>query len=61
MSSTPRPTAFGRLRVELEALNLLNEKYSYVASILNDFRGNPNVLESPAPGRTMRVSVAWRY
>jgi outer membrane cobalamin receptor len=53
--------AFGRLRVELEALNVLDQKYSYVASILNDFRGRPNVLEFPAPGRTVRVNVGWRY
>ncbi|MGH9420964.1 MAG: hypothetical protein ACRD3J_13395, partial [Thermoanaerobaculia bacterium] len=52
---------FGRLRVELEALNLFDEKYSYVASILNDFRGQPNVLEFPAPERTARVSVGWRF
>ena len=52
---------FGRMRVELEARNLFDEKYSYVASILNDFRGRPNVLEFPAPGRTARVNLAWRY
>src|SRR5207302_2171119 len=52
---------FGRLRVDLEALNLLDERYSYVASILNDFRGKPNVLEFPAPGRTARVNVGWRF
>jgi len=52
---------FGRLRIDLDALNLLDAKYSYVASILNDFRGRPNVLEFPAPGRTARVTVAWRY
>jgi outer membrane cobalamin receptor len=52
---------FGRVRVELEARNLFDEKYSYVAAILNDFRGRPNVLEFPAPGRTARVNLAWRY
>ncbi|HUP61513.1 MAG TPA: TonB-dependent receptor [Thermoanaerobaculia bacterium] len=52
---------FGRVRVELEARNLLDEKYSYVASILNDFSGEPNVLEFPAPGRTARINIAWRY
>jgi outer membrane receptor protein involved in Fe transport len=52
---------FGRLRLELEIRNLLDEQYSYVASILNDFDGAPNVLEFPAPGRTARVNVAWRY
>jgi outer membrane receptor protein involved in Fe transport len=52
---------FGRMRVELEARNLLDEKYSYVASILNDFRGRPNVLEFPAPGRTARINMGWRY
>ena len=52
---------FGRLRIDVDALNLLDAKYSYVASILNDFRGRPNVLEFPAPGRTARVTVAWKY
>ncbi|MDP9194782.1 MAG: TonB-dependent receptor [Acidobacteriota bacterium] len=52
---------FGRMRLELEVRNLLDEQYSYVASILNDFDGAPNVLEFPAPGRTARVNVAWRY
>jgi outer membrane receptor protein involved in Fe transport len=52
---------FGRVRVELEARNLLDEKYPYVASILNDFRGRPNVLEFPAPARTARINVGWRY
>jgi outer membrane receptor protein involved in Fe transport len=52
---------FGRVRVELEARNLFDEQYSYVASILNDFRGQPNVLEFPAPGRTVRLNVALRY
>jgi outer membrane receptor protein involved in Fe transport len=52
---------FGRLRAEIEALNLFDEKYSYVASILNDFRGQPNVLEFPAPGRTARATVGWRF
>ncbi|HEX3578308.1 MAG TPA: TonB-dependent receptor [Thermoanaerobaculia bacterium] len=53
--------SYGRVRVDLDALNLFDAKYSYVASILNDFRGRPNVLEFPAPGRTARVTVAWRY
>ncbi|MEA2329194.1 MAG: vitamin transporter [Thermoanaerobaculia bacterium] len=52
---------FGRLRIDLDALNLFDAKYSYVASILNDFRGRPNVLEFPAPGRTARLTVAWKY
>jgi outer membrane receptor protein involved in Fe transport len=52
---------FGRIRVELEARNLFDAQYSYVASILNDFRGQPNVLEFPAPGRTVRVNVMVRY
>jgi outer membrane cobalamin receptor len=52
---------FHRLRVELEALNLLNTRYVYVGSILNDFRGQPNLLEFPAPGRTARVNLAWSY
>ena len=51
---------FGRLRVEVEGLNLLDAKYVYVASILNDFRGQPNLLEFPAPGRTARISLTWR-
>ena len=51
---------FGHLRVELEARNLFDAKYSYVASILNDFRGRPNVLEFPATGRSVRVAVGWR-
>jgi iron complex outermembrane receptor protein len=52
---------FGHVRLELEARNLFDEHYSYVASILNDFRGQPNVLEFPAVGRTVRVNVAVRY
>jgi vitamin B12 transporter len=51
----------GPLRVELDMLNLLDAKYSYVGSILNDFRGRPTQLEFPAPGREVRVTMAWRY
>ena len=53
--------SFGRARLELEARNLLDQKYAYVASILNDFSGQPNVLEFPAPERTVRLSVLWGY
>lgn len=52
---------FGRLRAEVEAQNLFDRKYSYLGAILNDFRGNPTVLEFPAPGRAARVSLMWRY
>ncbi len=53
--------AFGPLRVDAEALNLSNQHYPYIGSILRDFRGNPTLLEFPAPGRAVRVSLAWRY
>lgn len=52
---------FGRLRAEIEALNLFDQRYAYIGSILADFRGNPTLLEFPAPGRALRVTLAWRY
>jgi outer membrane receptor protein involved in Fe transport len=52
---------FGRLRAEIEALNLFDERYAYIGSILADFRGNPTLLEFPAAGRAVRATLAWRY
>jgi len=52
---------FGHIRAEVEGQNLFDAKYSYAASILNDFKGHPTVMEFPAPGRTVRVNVIWQY
>jgi vitamin B12 transporter len=51
----------GPLRAELEVRNLLNTHDTYLGYTLADFQGNPTLMEFPAPGRTVRVSVVWRY
>ncbi len=52
---------FGRVRAELEIQNLLGSKYAYIGSILNDFKGNPTLLEFPAPGRVARVNLVFGF
>jgi outer membrane cobalamin receptor len=53
--------AFGRLRAEVEARNLLDSHDVYLGYTLADFSGNPTLMEFPAPGRTVRVNVIWTY
>jgi vitamin B12 transporter len=53
--------AFGRLRAELEVRNLLDAHDAYLGYTLSDFAGNPTLMEFPAPGRTARVSLTWRF
>ncbi|MEA2571487.1 MAG: vitamin transporter [Acidobacteriota bacterium] len=53
--------AFGRLRAELEIRNLLDSHDTYLGYTLSDFAGRPTLMEFPAPGRTARIGLTWRF
>jgi len=51
----------GKLRVEADVLNALDEKYDELGYVLFDFEGRPTPLEFPAPGRALRIGMTWSF
>jgi outer membrane cobalamin receptor len=52
---------FGRVRVDADLLNALDERYNELGYVLYDFTGTPAALEYPAPGRALRLSLRWTF
>jgi outer membrane cobalamin receptor len=53
--------SFGPARVSLDLLNATDQKYDELGYVLADFQGNPTPLAFPAPGRSMRLGVTWKF
>jgi outer membrane cobalamin receptor len=53
--------SLGKLRLELDVLNALDTMYNELGYVLIGFDGRPVPLEFPAPGRALRLGVAWVF
>jgi outer membrane cobalamin receptor len=51
----------GPARVSLDLLNATDEKYDELGYVLADFAGRPTPLAFPAPGRSLRLGVTWKF
>jgi len=49
------------LRLQADLLNALNAHYNELGYVLVDFKGRPSPYEYPAPGRALRLGVAWTF
>jgi outer membrane cobalamin receptor len=55
-------TDLARLRLQLDLLNALDTRYNELGYVLFDFSSRQQAaLEFPAPGRTLRAGVTWRF
>jgi outer membrane receptor protein involved in Fe transport len=52
---------FHNLRLQADLLNALNAHYNELGYVLVDFKGRPTPFEYPAPGRALRLGVAWTF
>ena len=52
---------FHNLRLQADLLNALNAHYNELGYVLVDFKGRPSPYEYPAPGRALRLGVAWTF
>jgi iron complex outermembrane recepter protein len=53
--------SFGPARVSLDLLNATDQKYDELGYVLADFAGRPTPLAFPAPGRSLRLGVTWKF
>lgn len=51
----------GSLRLQADLLNAFDARYNELGYVLNDFKGRPNALQYPAPGRSLRIGMTWTF
>ncbi|HEX2832536.1 MAG TPA: TonB-dependent receptor [Thermoanaerobaculia bacterium] len=49
------------VRLHADLLNAFDATYNELGYVLFDFTGNPQALAYPAPGRSIRLGVTWKF
>lgn len=50
-----------RVRLYADVLNALDEEYNELGYVLLDFTGAPTAMEFPAPARSFRFGLTWKF